>query len=199
MCWWAPSCKGRDSWGCGWGSGVPRGVTNWTEGTMLSGQSGVMKSRRGCGEDKAVVQLRFGDNSPYLWVAPSLMGETARGQRWGKPLLCHTARHRVAGGGLTLEWNTQAGGWGPMAGFSDGQTQMWRASGRRPARPEQAALSPHPSTALPQVQRHLRGENPEGAEGAPTPPGHQQSQRAEGERAWAGPREQEGGAARARL
>lgn len=43
--------------------------------------------------------------------------------------------------------------------------------------------NPLPSAPTPpQVQHHLRGEDPQGAKGAPTPPGHQQGQRAEGER-----------------
>ena len=46
-----------------------------------------------------------------------------------------------------------------------------------------------------QVQLHLRGEDPEGAEGAPAPASHQQSQRAEGERPHVAPGAKEEGAA----
>lgn len=45
----------------------------------------------------------------------------------------------------------------------------------------EAGCRPLPALGHPQVQLHLRGEDSEGAEGAPTPAGHQQSQRAEGE------------------
>lgn len=68
---------------------------------------------------------------------------------------------------------------------------MWRTRGRGQVEVWSRLPSPPTPRHLPQVQRHLRGENPEGAEGAPAPAGHQQSQGAEGERAWVGPQEQE--------